>query len=85
MSDHDPTEGIRREMLSEINAKEAGREALEKEHGQVWNTEELQRDFEVTSFLAPFVGVIRKSDRKEGTMIFQHDPRFYWGFEAKGT
>lgn len=76
----DPTEGIRRQMVAEINAKEAGREELEKEYGQVWNTRELQQDFEVTAFLAPFVGVTRKSDGKKGLLKFQHDPRFYFSF-----
>ena len=77
----DPTEGVRRVMVAEINAVEGSREALEAAHGQVWDTEELQRDFTVTGFLAPFVGVMRKSDGKKGAMLFQHMPRFYWGFE----
>ena len=66
----DPTEGIRRVMVAEINAVEGSREALEVEHGQVWDTDELQRDFSVTGFLAPFVGVTRKSDGKRGTLLF---------------
>ena len=56
------------------------REEAETKFGQVWNTEELQRDFEVRSFLAPLVMVIRKSDRKPGTLIFDHSPRWYFRF-----
>jgi hypothetical protein len=55
---------------------------LAKEHGQVWNTHELQEDFDVLSFLAPFVLVVRKSDGVKGTLMFMHRPRFYYGFEV---
>ena len=59
---HDPTEPIRREMTAEINAIEGSREYLEAKNGQVWDTQELQQDFEVLAFMAPFVIVKRKSD-----------------------
>ena len=48
--------------------------------GEVWNTQTLQRDFEVLSFLAPFTRVIRKSDGVEGILEFTHSPRFYFDF-----
>jgi len=78
----DTTETIRREMVNEINSSPAEREALEAEHGQVWDTQELTRDFEVTGFLAPLVVVRRKSDGVEGTLFFQHMPRYYYGFSS---
>ena len=56
------------------------REEIEKEYGQAWNTEEVSKDFDIISFLAPVVAVIRKSDRKKGWMTFQHMPRFYYDF-----
>ena len=77
----DETEEYRRGLQGEINSLQASREILEKEVGQVWNTDELSVDFEVVSFLAPFVSVRRKSDSKEGTMMFQHSPRFYFSFQ----
>lgn len=77
----DPTVPIRKELQAEINAKEAGREALEKEHGQVWNTDELRDDFEVLGFGAPLVVVRRRSDGRKGSLFFQHSPRFYYGFQ----
>jgi hypothetical protein len=80
MDTSDPTEGIRREMVAEINAKQAEREAMEKEHGQVWDTQELQQDFSVQGFAAPFVLVTRKSDGERGMLTFQHMPRYYYGF-----
>ena len=78
MSNSDPTEGIRRQLVAEINANPGSRETLEAKHGQVWDTQELTRDFEVLGFMAPFI--IRKSDGVKGAMEFQHDPRFYYGF-----
>ncbi len=80
--DHkDHTEEFRRGLQQAINSNEAGREALETVYGQVWDTQQLQADFEVTAFLAPFVGVVRKADGKRGTLMFQHNPRFYFKFE----
>ena len=76
----DETEGIRRALVGEINREPTDREQLEEEHGQVWNIEELQEDFKVTGFMAPFVLVVQKNTGKEGSMMFQHNPRFYFGF-----
>ena len=77
----DETEGIRRQLVAEINAEPGSREALEAEHGQVWNTQELGSDFEVLAFMAPFVVVKRLSDGKKGSLMFQHSPRFYFKFK----
>jgi hypothetical protein len=77
----DPTESIRRQMLTEINAQPGSREYLEAKHGQVWNTSELSDDFEVIGFAAPLVVVRRKSDGQKGSLMFQASPRFYFGFE----
>lgn len=77
---NDPTEEIRRREQAEINARAAERKALEEEHGQVWDTKELQEHFRVIGFLAPYVAVIRLSDNVQGTLQFQHSPRFYFNF-----
>ncbi|MEI4884104.1 hypothetical protein, partial [Klebsiella pneumoniae] len=76
----DPTEAIRRERMAEINAVPGGREALEAEHGQVWDTHQLAQDFQVIGFMAPLVVVRRKADGVKGSLEFQHSPRLYWGF-----
>jgi hypothetical protein len=69
----------------EIDAFTASERArLEAAQGQVWNTIELQKDFEVKGFMAPFVVVKRKSDGQKGSLCFQHSPRFYFGFEPVG-
>lgn len=79
----DPTESVRRERLAEINSDPdlESREALEAKYGQVWNTEELARDFTVTGFMAPLVVVRRKSDGVVGSLEFSHRPRFYFSFQ----
>lgn len=78
----DPTESIRRELLTTINAEPGSRAALEAEHGQVWDTRQLGEDFDVLGFMAPVVVVRRKSDGRKGSLFFQHSPRFYFDFKA---
>ena len=80
---HDPTESIRRQQVAEINAEPGSREALEGKHGEVWDTQQLRGDFDVLGFLAPYIGVRRKSDGVKGSLTFQHDPRFYFGFKEE--
>lgn len=66
---------------AERKEKEEARRELEQEYGQVWDTNELCKDFDVISFLAPCVTVVRKSDGARGLMWFQHSPRFYFNFK----
>ena len=90
MSMEDPTETIRRGRVAELNSqivsndKDAERKRLGALHGQVWNTEELSREFEVIGFAAPFVVVRRKSDGMKGSLEFQHSPRFYFNWIEHG-
>jgi len=76
----DSTEQVRRELVAEINTDPGSRESLEAEHDQVWDTEQISEDFEVTGFMDPFVVVKRKSDGQVGSLEFQHLPRFYFNF-----
>ncbi len=76
----DPTEKIRREMVAEINAEPGSREYLEAKHGQVWDTSQLQDEFEVLGFMAPLVVARRRSDGTKGSLMFQASPRFYFGW-----
>lgn len=81
-------EEIRKKEVAIVNGKiESGnpdgeRARLEDEHGQVWDTQQIQEDFTVHSFAAPYISVTRKSDKVKGTMVFQHLPRFYFSFKA---
>ena len=60
----DLTESTRRSMVAEINTNPGPREALEAEHGQVWDTTELTKEFQVLSFLAPFCRPIEEVSAK---------------------
>jgi hypothetical protein len=75
MSDHDPTENVRREMIA---SGQPARDAAAAD--KKWTTDELREEFEVVGFLAPFVVVVRKSDRVKGSMEFTHNPRVYFNF-----
>lgn len=77
----DETEDFRRARQAELNAEAADRAKLEATHGKVWSTDQLREEFEVTGFMAPFVGVRRKSDGKKGSLEFQHMPRFYFNWQ----
>ena len=77
----DETEDIRKQMLADINAQPGSREYLESQHGEVWDTQQLSGDFDVIGFAAPLVVVRRKSDGQKGSLCFQANPRFYFGFE----
>lgn len=57
------------------------REEIEKEVGKVWDTQQLQEDYTVEGFQAPFVVVRRKSDGVRGSLEFQHMPRYYFSFK----
>ena len=77
----DETETIRRNLVAEINAEPGSREYLEAQHGQVWDTNQLQEQFDVLGFMSPMIAVIRKSDGIKGSLFFQHRPRFYFNFQ----
>lgn len=78
----DVTESIRRELVEEINSNPNPRTLLETQYGQVWDTSELIKDFEVEGFMAPFVVVVKRDIKQKGTLTFQHDPRFYFDFKS---
>lgn len=76
----DSTEMSRRMLVDVINMVPRERESLEKIHGEVWDTKELQETFEVIGFAAPFCMVTKKSTGEKGAVMFQHMPRFYFKF-----
>jgi len=80
---NDQAEALRCQRLVEINAEPGSREALEAQHGQVWDTAEVRTDFSVLGFSAPFVIVRRNSDGVRGSLEFQHNPRFYFNFQPE--
>ena len=72
---NDPTETVRRQMI------ESGQPARDlAEADQTWTTTELGKEFEVLSFMAPFVTARRRSDGQLGSLEFTHSPRVYFGW-----
>jgi hypothetical protein len=78
----DETESFRRAEVARINSVEHTREELEAQYGQVWDTDQLCKDFDVQGFMTPYVVVRRKSDGKKGSLEFVHSPRFFYSFTA---
>lgn len=71
----DPTETFRRTMIESGQPEQDLARAEQR-----WDTEQLAKEFDVTGFLAPYVLVRRKRDGAEGTMLFTHNPRWYFDF-----
>lgn len=81
----DPTENARRQMVAKQQmAGPKTREQLEAQYGQVWNQEELNKEFKIIGFGAPIVVVRRLSDGVLGSCTFQLaiGHRFYHSFEV---
>lgn len=78
----DETEAIRRLEVALINAAPGSREALEAEYGEVWDLDQLRERFEVVQFQAPYLVVRERKTGTLGSVKFQHNPRFYWGWKA---
>ena len=53
---------------------------MENSENKTWSTKELQEDFEVLAFSAPYVVVVHKKTRKKGNLQFDHSPRVYYNF-----
>jgi hypothetical protein len=70
----------RRVLQDEVNQRLADRRQLEATEGQVWSAAEVADAFEIKAFAEPFCVVRRKSDNALGSLMFQHSPRFYFGF-----
>lgn len=85
----DETEGVRRFLVGVINStldtdEQARLDQLVVEYGadNVWDTQGVQRDFEIEGFMAPFVVARRRTDNVKGTLMFCHSPRFYFDFRV---
>lgn len=73
---------IRQRIFESINENPKTREDLERHHGQVWNTIELEKDFETLTFDAPFVFVRRRSDGVPGILLYQEKGALSFDFNA---
>lgn len=68
-------------LIVELNRLPQSRELLELQ-GPVWNEEEVNISFERLGSSAPFVLVRRRSDGVVGKLLFQREPRLYFGFSV---
>lgn len=57
------------------------RRFIEMLYGRVWDTEELEKEFTVLGFLAPYVVVVRKSDNVLGSLEYIDRPRLYFNWK----
>jgi hypothetical protein len=55
---------------------------LASDAGPTWSTAQLQDEYEVLRFAAPFVVVRRRADGVRGSLEFTHAPRVYFGWRA---
>lgn len=73
-------------MVDPTETVSESREALEAEYGRVWDTTELEQEFDVIGFFVPIsnsvrlVSVRRRSNGVRGSLAFQHSPRIYFDF-----
>ncbi len=79
---HDDPDTLRRKRLTQINAQPKERAELEAIYSEVLDTRQLAARYVVLGFAAPFIVVQRKSDGVKGSLEFQHQPRFYFNFQA---
>jgi hypothetical protein len=82
MNNTDAAAEMRRALQAAINAPKSPRDELAAEHGQTWDTPEMQAEFQVLGFAAPYVVVERRADGKKGSLLFQHSPRIYFSFSV---
>lgn len=75
----DDTAAVRKAMV-ESGVPQAD---LAAEKGQTWDTDQLRADFEVLSYMAPFVIARRRSDGVTGSLEFTHSPRVYFGWKPE--
>ncbi len=73
----DPIEIMMR-LLKQFHTRPRSREELERVYGQVWDEQELLRDFEVLGWIDSGVEVRRKADEAHGTLSSQDCPRYYY-------
>ena len=73
-------------LIAQLRKRYAGmaepqvRDDLRDKYTETWNDAELMQDFEVQQFDGPTVRVIRKTDKKVGTVGFIDEPRVYFAF-----
>ena len=70
----------RRMLVSRINRYVNDKEELLEQYNSVWSTDDLRKEFDVYNFQAPFVIARRIATDEIGTLLFQDNPRYYFGW-----
>lgn len=72
------------EALAVAAAQNTALARVVEANGQVWDTTDLQVEFDVRGFQAPYVVVLKRSTGEKGSLQFTHRPRFYfdWVLDA---
>jgi hypothetical protein len=65
-------------LLKQFHAEPRSRAERERVYGQVWDEQELLRDFEVLGWIDSAVEVRRNADGAHGSLSFQDCPRYYY-------
>ena len=53
---------------------------LKERYSEVWDTEQMQKTFEVLGFSMGYCVVVRREDGQKGSLDFCHSPRYYYNF-----
>ena len=54
-------------------------------YGESWTSEQVREEFEIESFLTPFVFATRRSTGERGMLSFRHAPRLYFNWDEDET
>lgn len=57
-------------------------QAIQDDEGKCWTTDELQEEFDVLGFQAPFVVATRRETNEKGSLLFVHAPRVYYRWKV---
>ncbi len=57
-------------------------QVIQDDAGECWTTDELEEDFEVLGFMAPFCVVRKRKTKEKGSLLFVHAPRVYYRWKV---
>ena len=70
----------RRMLVAQIERSRRCKEELLEISHSVWSHDQMRQDFDVLTFQKPFVIVRMKGTDQIGTLLFQENPRYYYGW-----
>lgn len=73
----------RQTLFHLINDTPLAREQLEELYGQVWDPDEVAKEYALMGFQPPYAIVRRLADNIVGSLTYQDAPRFYFRFLLK--